>query len=135
MKKLIVEANVINLEEIVDFVNEELEQHNCPPNLQSKIDIAVEEIFVNIANYAYKPKKGNVAIYISTGKEIIIRFVDSGKPYNPLERADPDLSKPLMERKICGLGIYLTKKLMDKVTYARINNKNVLTMAKEIRGI
>jgi anti-sigma regulatory factor (Ser/Thr protein kinase) len=134
MKKLIVEACVDNLDKVVDFVNEDLEQHNCPLNLQSEIDIAVEEIFVNIANYAYKPENGNVAICISTKEEFVISFEDTGKPYNPLERADPDFNIPVEERKPGGLGVFIVKQLIDKVTYARVDNKNVLTMAKEIIG-
>jgi anti-sigma regulatory factor (Ser/Thr protein kinase) len=133
MKKLIVEAHVDNLDQVVDFINEDLEEHNCPPNLQSAIDITVEEIFVNIANYAYKPENGNVTICISTKEGFVISFEDTGKPYNPLERADPDFSIPINERKPGGLGIFLVKQLMDKVTYTRVDNKNLLTMTKEMR--
>jgi len=133
MKKLIVEASVNNLEKVMNFVNSSLEEHNCEPDLQNQIDIAVEEIYINIVNYAYKPENGDVVIFISAGEEIVIRFEDTGRPYNPLEKADPDLSKPLMERKIGGLGIYLTKNLMDKVTYSRVDNANILTMTKGIK--
>ena len=133
MKKLIVEASLNNLEKVMSFVNSSLEEHNCEPELLSQIGIAVEEIFINIAKYAYKPGNGDVVVSIVIGKEIAIRFEDTGKPYNPLERTDPDLLKPLMERKIGGLGIYLTKKLMDKVTYSRVDNANVLTMTKIIK--
>ena len=133
MKKLIVESSVNNLEKIMSFVNSSLEEHNCDPDLQSQIGIAVEEIFINIVKYAYTPDNGDVVVSIFTGKEIVIRFEDTGKPYNPLERTDPDLQKPIMDRKIGGLGIYLTKKLMDKVSYSRIDNVNVLTMTKEIK--
>ena len=132
MKELMLAASVDNLDEVLDFVNEDLERYNCSPDLQSQIDTAVEEIFMNIANYAYKPANGNVSIRVSTGKEIVIRFEDAGKPYNPLEQAAPDLDKPLMERKIGGLGIFLVRQFMDKVTYTRVDNKNVLIMTKEI---
>ena len=133
MKKLIVEASIDKLDEVLDFVNEDLERHHCPPNSRHQIDIAVEEIFVNITNYAYKPAKGNVTICISTGEETIIRFEDMGKPYNPLEQAAPDLDKPLKERKIGGLGIFLAKQLMDEVVYTHADNKNILIMTKYIR--
>ena len=127
-KELIVEARIDNLDEVLDFVNDALDRHDCPSSMQNQIDIAVEEIFVNIARYAYEPQCGNVAIYIFVGEEIVIRFEDSGKPYNPLEQADPDLDKPLNKRKIGGLGIFLVKQLMEKVVYTRVDNKNVLTI-------
>ena len=132
MKELTIEARADNLDKVMDFVNEDLEQLNCPINLQSLIDIAVEEIFMNIVNYAYKPEVGNVVVCISAGKEITIRFEDTGKPYNPLDAADPDLYAPLKDRKPGGLGVYLVKKLMDKVVYMHVGNKNVFMMTKEI---
>jgi len=133
MKELTVEASVDNLDEVLDFVNNDLKLHNCPPNIQSQIDIAVEEIFVNIANYAYKPANGSVTICISTSEKTVIRFEDTGKPYNPLERPDPDLDKPPAERKIGGLGIYMVKQLMDEVVYAHADNKNIFTIKKRLQ--
>ena len=132
MKELIVEASVNYLDEVLGFVNEEIERHNCPPELQNEIDIAVEEIFVNIARYAYKPAKGNVTVCIFIGEEIVIRFEDTGKPYNPLEQAAPALDKPLMERKIGGLGIFMVRQLMDEVVYSFVDNKNILIIRKKI---
>ena len=133
MKELIVEARLDNLDEVLDFVNEEIERHNCPPEIQSQIDIAVEEVFMNIAHYAYKPANGDVAICIYAGDEIIIIFEDTGKPFNPLEQTDPDLEKPLKERKIGGLGIFLVRRIMDKVLYRHVDdNKNVLIIRKKL---
>jgi len=129
-KKLEVEANIENLDAVLDFINAELP--NCPLELRNNIDVAVEEIFVNIANYAYKPDKGNVAIYISAKQKISIKFEDKGRAYNPLEQGEPDLDKPLMERKIGGLGIFLVKKLMDDVEYMRTENKNILIITKNL---
>ena len=133
MKKLTVKASIDNLNEVLNFVNEDLEQHNCPPDLQTQIGIAVEEIFMNIANYAYNPASGNVAICISTGEKAVIRFEDTGKPYTPLAQPAPDLDKPLMEREIGGLGIFLVKQLMDNVAYAHVDNKNILTIEKRLK--
>ena len=130
MKELIIEASIDNLNEVLDFVNDELERHHCPLKVQRQIDVAVEEIFVNIANYAYKPAKGGVTICIAAGVTTVIRFEDTGKPYNPLEQAAPDLDKPLMEREIGGLGIFLAKQLMDEVAYTHADNKNILVMTK-----
>ncbi|MCL2010574.1 MAG: ATP-binding protein [Synergistaceae bacterium] len=133
MKKLVVEASADNLDDVLDFVNEELERHNCPSNLQNQINVAVEEIFVNIVNYAYKPAGGSVAVfvYIYAGEEAVIRFEDTGRPYNPLEHPPPDLGKPLMEREIGGLGIFLARQLMETVVYKYTDDKNVLVMTKK----
>jgi len=133
MKELIVEAKIERINEVFDFINAELEHHTCPPELQSNINIAAEEIFTNIANYAYPSAKGNAVISITVGEEAVIRFEDTGKPYNPLEHPAPDLDKPLMERKIGGLGIFLVKNLMDKVEYVRMDDKNLLVLTKKIK--
>jgi len=132
MKKLEIEASLENLNQALAFVNTELEQHECPQDIQGKIEIAVEEIFVNIANYAYSPDIGNAVIYISVTDKIVIRFEDTGKPYNPLEKPEPDLDKPLIERDIGGLGVFLVKKLMDNVEYERVGNRNALVMTKKL---
>ena len=132
MKELIIEASLENLNEVFGFINGELERRNCPSELQVTIDLAVEEIFTNVANYAYQPASGRVTIGIVVGEEAVIRFEDTGVPYNPLERPDPELEKPLMERDIGGLGIFLVKKIMDRVDYMRIEDKNVLSMTKKL---
>ena len=132
MKKLIVEANVENLYDVRDFVNKELERHNCPPAIQDNINLAVEEIYSNIANYAYQPASGSVAVFMTVGESAVIRFEDTGVPYNPLEHPEPDLDKPLMERKVGGLGIFLVKKVMDKVEYMRVDEKNALVLTKRL---
>jgi len=132
MKKLELEASLENLNKALAFVNTELEQHECPQDIQGKIEIAVEEIFVNIASYAYSPGNGNAVIFISVADNIVIRFEDTGRPYNPLEKPEPDLDKPLMDRDIGGLGVFLVRKLMDNVEYTRVGNKNVLVMTKKL---
>jgi sigma-B regulation protein RsbU (phosphoserine phosphatase) len=132
MNEFIFEACNEKLNEVISFVNSQLERNNCPVELQSQIDIAVEEIFVNIAKYAYAPGSGNVLIGIAVGKAAVIKFEDSGLPYNPLEHIAPDLDKPLEERKVGGLGIFFVKQIMDTLTYKRTDNKNILTMTKKI---
>jgi len=129
-KKLVIEANLDNLNKVLEFINTELEQHGCPGDIQGKIEVAVEEIFVNIANYAYSPDSGDAVIFVSVNGKAVIRFEDTGRPYNPLEKPEPDLDKPLMERDIGGLGVFLVKKLMDNVEYTRVDNKNVLVITK-----
>jgi len=132
MKKLELDANIENLNKALEFINTELEQRGCPEDIQGKIEIAVEEIFVNIANYAYSPDSGSAVIYISVNDNAVIRFEDTGRPYNPLEKPEPDLDKPLMERDIGGLGVFLVKKLMDNVEYERVGNRNVLILQKRL---
>jgi anti-sigma regulatory factor (Ser/Thr protein kinase) len=132
-KELRIEARVDRLDEVLNFINSELERRACPPEPQDEINCAAEEIFVNIAKYAYTPAAGTALVSIDAGDDFVIRFEDSGRPFNPLESPAPDLDKPLMERKIGGLGIYLVKKLMDTVNYTRVDGKNVLVMSKKIK--
>jgi anti-sigma regulatory factor (Ser/Thr protein kinase) len=129
-KKLEVKADIENLDVVLDFINAELSSY--PAELRNNIDVAVEEIFVNIANYAYELGNGDVAIYISTEQKISIKFEDKGREYNPLEQGEPDLDKPLMEREIGGLGVFLVKKLMDNIEYTRVENKNILVITKNL---
>ena len=131
-KKITVKAAIDNLRTAIDFLNAELERHKCPPDLQSQIDVAAEEIFTNIANYSYRPGGGDITIGVSAGDEAVIRFEDAGRSYNPLEQASPDLDKPLPERDIGGLGVFLVRQLMDEVEYKRVDNKNVLVMKKKL---
>jgi anti-sigma regulatory factor (Ser/Thr protein kinase) len=133
MKELIVEARIESLDEVMDFVNAELECKQCPPELQVNINLAVDEIFVNIANYAYPSTGGTATVNICVGEEAIIKFEDTGTAYNPLDHPDPPLDKPAMERDIGGLGIFIVKKVMDSVEYTRIDNKNVLVLTKRIK--
>ncbi|MDR0301790.1 MAG: SpoIIE family protein phosphatase [Treponema sp.] len=130
VKKFKLQAKVENLSRLIDFVNTELKKSGCPPDLQDQINVAVEEIFVNIANYAYKPDAGDVTLSISIGNKVVVKFEDTGKPYNPLEQADPDLETDLSSREIGGLGIYLVKKLVDSIEYSRVDDNNVLVITK-----
>ena len=130
MKELIVEAKIDHVDLVVDFINAELALHDCSQELVSQIDTAVDEAFVNIAKYAYSPPPGAVTVSIAIGNEARIRFQDAGKPFNPLEHTRPDLSKPLPQREIGGLGIFLVRQLMDRVEYEYAEGKNILTLVK-----
>ena len=132
MKELKVEASIDSLNDVMDFVNMELERINCNPELQNQINLVVEEIFMNIAHYAYIPEKGDAIISIRAGKNVLIKIEDTGRLFNPLERPAPDLDNLLEKGEIGGLGIFLVRKLMDKVTYSRMDNKNILVMTKQI---
>jgi len=146
MKEIVVEAKIENLDVVQDFITKELKSSPCCPiNLQTQIALAVEEIFVNIARYAYGQNAcvrstkseqlvtevGSVTVRIAVNDEIIIEYEDNGMPFNPLERDDPDISLGLEERGIGGLGIYMVKKLMDAIKYRYENNKNILVMTKK----
>lgn len=132
MKELVIEATLDRLDEVLAFVGEELENGGCDVKTQTQIGIAVEEIFVNIAHYAYNPDVGGAVIRISAGDEVTIVFEDKGTPYNPLEKRDPDITKPAEEREIGGLGIFMVKKIMDNVTYRNEDGKNILSISKQL---
>lgn len=94
------------------------------------INTALEEIFVNVAKYAYDDA-GFVEVTLSNDKSSVkFVFRDSGKPFNPLDRQDPNITASSDEREIGGLGIYMVKQIMDSVTYEYVNNQNVLTLVK-----
>ncbi|MDY6400271.1 MAG: ATP-binding protein [Synergistales bacterium] len=134
MSVLNIDAEVSNLDKVLAFVDEKLESYGCLPKTQMQIDIAVEEIFVNIASYAYNPEKGSAAISVETQEDplaVIITFTDGGVPYDPLKKPDPDVTLSAEKRQIGGLGIYMVKKSMDNVTYEYKDGKNILTITKK----
>ena len=132
MKELLVEAIPENLSLVLSFVKTELQAHGTEGKLQRQIAIAVEEIFVNIAHYAYNPETGSALIRIRVDNEVNIEFEDKGNPYNPLEKADPDTTLEAKDRKIGGLGVFMVKKIMDSVEYKFEDGKNILKIKKII---
>lgn len=135
MKELKIDARTENLNQVMAFVDESLEEAGCSMKVQIQIDVAVEEIFVNIAQYAYAPETGDAVIQLEIEKEsgtVVIAFIDHGIPFNPLAVKDPDVTLPLSDRKIGGLGIFMVKKSMDDVTYEYVDKKNILTIKKKI---
>ncbi len=134
-KELTLEAATENLESALAFVDAELEALGCSPKAKMQIDVAVEELFVNIASYAYALGTGSATLQVETffdPKRIAVTFVDCGIPYDPLAKPDPDLSLSAEERQIGGLGIYIVKKSMDDVRYEYRNGQNILTIVKEL---
>ena len=130
--ELELEAKVAYLPEVQDFVDEHID---CSPKARMQISVAVEEIFVNIATYAYAPEDGMATVRVEISEEpvtVTITFMDHGIPYDPLAKADPDLSLTADERQIGGLGIFLTKKTMDDVKYEYEDGKNILTLKKNL---
>lgn len=137
MKKMTVKAGLDNLSCVLACVDEELETAGCSMKTQMQVDIAVEEMFVNIANYAYAPGEGDADVCVETeetdgGKRIRITLADQGKPYDPLMQEAPDVSLPAEKRKIGGLGIFMARKNMDDMTYEYRDGRNILTMFKRI---
>ena len=135
MNKKVFPATKEALSEVMAFTEECLESYDCPMKSSMAICVAVEEIFVNIANYAYGEGTGNASLSFGFDEnERLMTLVvsDEGMPFNPLERAEPDITLSADEREIGGLGIFITKKTMDTVTYSYEDSKNILTMTKKI---
>lgn len=135
MKELTVNAIVENIPAVTAFIDEKLEELACSPKAQCQIDVALDELLCNIARYAYAPGTGDATVrfgYDEDSRMVAITFIDAGKPFNPLEKPDPDTSLPASERKIGGLGIYLVRKTMDRMEYRYENGTNQLTIYKKI---
>ncbi|MCR4590237.1 MAG: ATP-binding protein [Lachnospiraceae bacterium] len=135
MSELKVRALTEKLSEVLVFIDGMLEENDCPVKTQFQIDVAVEEIFVNIANYAYNEEGGDAEIEASVSgdpKVIKITFKDSGMPYDPLKKEDPDVTLGIEDRQIGGLGIFMVKKSMDNVEYEHKDGKNILTIYKTL---
>ncbi len=135
MKELEIEAVRKNTYSVLAFVDEDLEAAECPMLTQTAIDIAVEEIFVNIANYAYGEETGTVVIQVTMHEDppsAEITFIDTGVQYDPLANPDPDITLPSNKRKKGGMGIFMVKKSMDEMTYKYEDGKNILTIKKAL---
>lgn len=135
MKELTLSAARENIPAVIDFINGELESLGCPVKTEAQIDIAIDELYSNIANYGYDEKHGEVTVKFETEREkraVTIAFVDSGRPFNPLSLADPDVTLSARERKSGGLGIFMVKKSMDDVRYEYRDGKNILTIRKTL---
>ena len=135
MKELHVQATVENISLVTEFVDEQLEAINCLVKAQMQIDIAIDEIFGNIARYAYDPEVRPAVVRVEVQEEplaVILTFIDKGVPYDPLKRNDPDISLSADERDIGGLGIYLVKKSMDEIAYEYKDGQNILRVRKNI---
>ena len=123
------------LSDVLGFVEQMLDSFECPIKIQVALCVAIEEVFVNVAHYAYGEGEGNMSLGIGFDEErraITFRMTDKGVPFDPLKKPDPDISLSAEEREIGGLGIFITKKTMDSLTYTYENNENILTMIKKI---
>lgn len=137
MKEMTIAATVENIGAVTDFVNEQLEALDCPMKAQMQIDIAIDELFGNIAHYAYNPDVGEATVRVEVIDEplsVVITFIDGGVPYDPLAAADPDITLSAEERAIGGLGIFMVRKSMDEITYRYENGSNILSIRKNLRS-
>ncbi len=134
MKELTVQATAENIPVITAFVDEQLEQYDCPMKAQAQIDIAIDELFGNIVRYAYHPEIGPATVQVEVTEEplaVVITFIDQGKPYDPLAKEDPDVTLSAEEREIGGLGIYIVKQSMSEITYEYKDGRNILKIRKD----
>lgn len=135
MKELNISATVENIPVVTAFVDEQLEALNCPLKAQMQIDIAIDELFGNIAQYAYNPDIGSATVRVEVSEDplaVIITFIDGGIPYNPLKADDPDITLSAEDRPLGGLGIYMVKKSMDAIIYEHRDGKNILSIKKTL---
>lgn len=133
MDKLVVPAALERLRSVVGFVETAVKAAGCKKEDLDKILVSVDELFTNIAQYAYGEGGGECEIALEIADGVVsVRFTDSGIPYNPLSKKDPDVTLTAEERDIGGLGIYMVKKSMDAMEYERRDGKNILTIRKKI---
>ena len=135
LNELEIEADIDKLQEVLSFIEEHLSKTDCSPKAEMQISLAAEEIFVNIASYAYNPNKGKAWLRIEVSDEpvtVTLTFTDQGMQYDPLARQDPDVTLPAEAREIGGLGIFLAKQTMDDVIYEYKDGKNILQLKKNL---
>ena len=124
-----------NLPQVLKFVDDKLASFDVSKKIITEIDVSVEEIFVNIASYAYDPLVGPATIRTEIKEDplsVVISFIDGGSPYDPLARPDPNLKMPVKDRRRGGLGIFMVKKTMDDVAYEYKDGQNILTIKKQL---
>jgi anti-sigma regulatory factor (Ser/Thr protein kinase) len=134
MKEITVKATDEELNNVIGFVEAELEAAGCPMRTMMQISVATEEIFVNIAHYAYAPETGEATLRLTVNEspgEAELLFIDSGIPYDPLAKPDPDVTLSAEQRQIGGLGIFMVKKSMDEMSYEYKDGQNRLTIRKK----
>lgn len=135
MKELTITAAVENIPTVTDFVTQQLEDLDCLAKTLAQIAVAIDELFSNIARYAYNPEVGAATVRVEVVEKplaVTVTFIDGGRPYDPLAKEDPDVTLSAEERGIGGLGIYMVKKSMDGISYEYKNGQNILKITKNI---
>ena len=136
MKELTIEATTENVDTVIEFVDAQLIGYGCGMREKMAIDVAIDELFANIARYAYDPDTGYATVRVDVLKDplsVEVTFIDNGKQYDPLAKADPDTTLSIEDRPIGGMGILIVKKSMDSVNYEYKDGKNILTIKKNIQ--
>ena len=135
MGEITVEAVTDSISRVTAFVDEELERIGCPMKANMQLDICIDEIFGNIANYAYGSGSGNATVQLDfdeAERVVTLTFIDSGMAFDPRDAPEPDTTSPLEERPIGGLGLFMVKNMTDSLDYRREGGCNILTIAKRI---
>ena len=136
MREITVDASVDQIKPVTDFVNQQLEELGCSTRTRIQIDVAIDEIFSNIARYSYSETKGTATVRVDVEEDplsIIITFIDQGYPYNPLSKEMPNtIGLPAKKRPIGGLGLFMVKKTMDAISYTYEKGQNILKIRKKI---
>ena len=135
MKSVSVPAIKDSVGVVTKFVEGELESYDCTPKAIYQIEVAIEEIMVNIVSYAQLPEDDDVQVtceVLSDPLRVVVQFIDGGIPFDPLSIPDPDISPEALEQRIGGLGIFMVKRMMSDVSYAHCDGKNVLTVSKDL---
>ena len=135
MIEITVSASVNEIRTATEFINRQLTQAGCEEWFRVQIDVVIDEILCNIARFAYQRETGLATVRFdleSDPRGIVLTFIDSGTPYDPLTAADPDISLPASKRAIGGLGLFMVRKLMDDVSYSYRDGQNILTVRKKI---
>ena len=135
MREITVAATTSSISEVTVFVDEELERLDCPSKANMQLDICIDEIFGNIAHYAYGSGSGDATVRLDfdeTERLLSLTFIDSGSPFDPTDTPEPDTTSPLEERPIGGLGLFMVRKMVDAMEYRREDEQNILTIRKRI---
>ena len=135
MESLTVKAKTEALDTVTGFVEEKLASCDCSMRTLLQLRLAIEEVFVNIASYAYSPAEGEAEVRCEVLEDplrVVVQFLDSGRPFDPLAREDADTSEEALMSREGGLGILLVKKTMDDVQYSYEGGKNILTIVKKL---
>ncbi|MBR6396135.1 MAG: ATP-binding protein [Lachnospiraceae bacterium] len=134
-KEIEVAAKVDKLDEVIGFLEENLESAGASIKTITQINVSAEEMFVNIASYAYEGKEGTARVVLKIEEEpraAVISFIDSGTPFDPLSHTDPGSDRAFDEEAVGGFGILMVKKAMDEVAYEYKDGKNIFTMKKNL---
>ena len=135
MKEWTFEASIDRIPWLTEQIDTMLEELDCPMKVQLQIDVAIDELIANIASYAYGNGSGSATVrfdFDADTRTVAITFIDSGMPYDPVGKPDPDVTLSAEKREVGGLGIFLVKKTMDDMTYIRRDGRNELTIRKRI---